>query len=285
MEPKPTEREHKSVPAAPIILLRGLLRETRHWGDFAVKLQSAFPERPVIALDIAGNGLRYREPSATSIAAMVDDLRAQLQLNVSQPSLLPHRPSCRHSIPAVDIVAISMGGMIALEWMQRYPDEIHSAVLINTSLRKHSPFYHRLKWQQYFNVLRVLLAPAANRERLIFRMTTHQSSPALVGQWLKWREQCPVSARNALRQIYAASRYSLTLPPTQPTLLITSAQDALVDTHCSQVLANAWHTPILTHRTAGHDLPADDPDWLIESLLPFFRHGQAWARAQTQKTA
>jgi hypothetical protein len=49
-------------------------------------------------------------------------------------------------------------------------------------------------------------------------------------------------------------------------LLLTSAQDGLVDTRCSLALAQAWHCDIESHPWAGHDLPLDDAAWVIEAV-------------------
>ncbi|PSU35922.1 alpha/beta fold hydrolase [Photobacterium lutimaris] len=258
--PKNTER--------PILLIRGLLRETRHWGVFADQLKAAFPQREIIAFDIAGNGSRHNEQSATRISDMVDDLYTQLT-NEQAQSEQTNRANKENG--DVDIIAISMGGMIALEWMQKFPQDVHSAILINASLSNYSPFTKRLKWQQYINILQYFLLSEAKREALIFDMTTHQSPPDIIDNWVNWRQTNPVSASNALRQLYAASRYQYHGNPDSQTLLIGSQNDALVDISCSQVLAKAWQIPLLIHPTAGHDLPSDDPDWLIDKVRQFYQ--------------
>ncbi|WEM45545.1 alpha/beta hydrolase (plasmid) [Photobacterium sp. DA100] len=255
-------------PNRPILLIRGLLRETRHWGKFLVMLKATFPKREIITLDIAGNGPRYREQSATSVSEMVDDLRCQLSAYQSHTNRSAETLSAEDG---VDIIAISLGGMIALEWMRKFPQEIHSAILINSSLGNYSPFYKRLKWQQYKNIVRYFFISEQKREALIFAMTTRQSPPSIINNWIKWRVACPISASNALRQLYAASRYQYAVVPTAITLLIGSKQDALVDISCSKALAKAWNIPLLLHPEAGHDLPTDDPDWLIDKIQLYYQ--------------
>ncbi|MCQ1059109.1 alpha/beta hydrolase [Photobacterium sp. ZSDE20] len=252
----------------PILLIRGLLREARHWGIFTEKLKAAFPQREIIAFDIAGNGSRHNEQSATHISDMVDDLHTQLT-NYQAQSAQTTRAQMEKG--DIDIIAISMGGMIALEWMQKFPQSIHSAILINASLSNYSPFTNRLKWQQYSNILRYFFLSEAKREALIFNMTTHLSSTEIIDSWVDWRHTNPVSASNALRQLYAASRYQYHGNPASQTLLIGSQNDALVDISCSKVLTKTWHIPLLIHPTAGHDLPTDDPDWLIDKVRLFYQ--------------
>ena len=257
----------------PILLLRGLLRETRHWGKFADMLASAFPHREIIALDIAGNGSRYLEQSPTNISAMVADLKKQLAKHKSSSptGLQADNTPTPSSSDGVDIIAISMGGMIALEWMRQYPQEVKSAVLINSSLSNYSPFYKRLRWQQYKNILTFFFISDEKRESLIFDMTTRQSQPSVIDSWVKWRQTNPVSISNTLRQLYAASRFRFESSPTATTLLIGSHNDVLVDISCSKALAKQWYIPLLIHPKAGHDLPADDPKWLLDKVAMFYQ--------------
>jgi pimeloyl-ACP methyl ester carboxylesterase len=72
-----------------------------------------------------------------------------------------------------------------------------------------------------------------------------------------------VSGANALRQLWAAARFSTPrAAPQLPLLVLASAADGLVDPRCSQRLAQAWGAPMRTHPTAGHDLPLDAGAWV-----------------------
>ena len=92
----------------------------------------------------------------------------------------------------------------------------------------------------------------------------------MLDDWTKWRLSHPVSRANALRQLLAAMRFNApSLPPQTRVLLLTGAQDRLVDTRCSQALAAAWQCEIAVHPTAGHDLPLDDASWVAEQISRF----------------
>ncbi|HEY5138312.1 MAG TPA: alpha/beta hydrolase, partial [Methylococcales bacterium] len=54
------------------LLLRGLARESAHWGDFIPLLQSAFPDASVTMVDLPGTGRFYKEASPRSIKAITD---------------------------------------------------------------------------------------------------------------------------------------------------------------------------------------------------------------------
>lgn len=240
---------------AHFVLLRGLWREARHWGEFPAQLQQQFPGALIGMPDIPGNGLRNHETSPDTIVGMTDALRQQVDL--SQP---------------IRLVALSMGGMIAIDWMTRYPAEIETAVLINTSARPLSPFYHRLRWTAYPHVQSLIFHSAEQREADILRLTSnrHSHDGKLLQNWQQWQRQNPVSSASARNQLLAAMRFSVTAKPQQPLLVVTSRSDRLVDYRCSQKLMQTWNADYVEHESAGHDLPLDEPGWLAEIIQRWF---------------
>lgn len=242
------------------ILLRGLSRETGHWGDFLPLFRQAFPGVSVLPIDFPGNGNRHKLQSPTTVPAMVEDCRQQL---VSAGVLPPY-----------GILALSMGAMASVAWAHTYPHEISRQVLINTSLRPMNPFYQRLRPSNYPNLLRLFLSGADNRqwELAIWRITSHLSSPNVIENWIKLRQLHPIRVLNVLRQLYAASRFAAPRnAPTTPTLMLASTRDALVNVACSRTIAHQWHWPLFEHPNAGHDLPLDDARWVIDQILNWER--------------
>jgi pimeloyl-ACP methyl ester carboxylesterase len=247
----------------PWVLLRGLTREARHWGNFPAQLREVQPGAPVIALDLPGNGALQAQRSPASVSAMAVHCRAALQALGVAP---PYR-----------VLAMSLGAMVAVAWAHAQPRELAAAVLINTSLRPFGAFHRRLRPSQYPTLLRLALiaADAAEWERSILALTSRRcfgaaESDALLGAWTAWRLECPVSRANALRQLLAAARFRAPQPrPPVPLLVLASARDALVDPQCSRRLAQAWALPIAEHPTAGHDLPLDDGPWVAQQVEQF----------------
>ncbi len=233
------------------VLIRGLLREARHWGEFTGSLQQQFPHAIISTPDIPGNGLLHQATSPKTIAGMTEALRQQI--NTNQP---------------LRLIALSMGGMIAMDWMTRYPDEVEAAVLINTSARPLSPFYHRLRWTVYPQVLKMIFHSAAQKEADILSLTSnrHPHDNKLLESWRQWQQQDPVSTDSARNQFLAAAKFSITDKPQQPILVVTSRADRLVDYRCSLKLAQTWQTGYVQHETAGHDLPLDEPEWLSHAI-------------------
>ena len=50
------------------LLIRGLARESGHWGDFLTQLQRAFPQAQIHCLDLPGCGINHRQSSPDSIS-------------------------------------------------------------------------------------------------------------------------------------------------------------------------------------------------------------------------
>jgi pimeloyl-ACP methyl ester carboxylesterase len=262
-------------PATPVtttwVLLRGLTRESRHWGDLPQRLQAAWPQARIVTLDLPGNGALNDCTSPTRVEAMAAFCHAELQR-------LGHRAPCH-------LLAMSLGAMVAVAWAEHYPQDVAAAVLINTSLRPYSRFWQRLQPRNYAVLLRCLLggASADTWERTVLRLTSRAPrSPAqtaeLLQRWVTWRTERPVSRANALRQLLAALRYRApAVPPACALLLLGGADDRLVSPRCSAALAQAWQRPFHVKQGAGHDLPLDAPDWLIDQL----QHWLATPEGQT----
>lgn len=239
------------------VLLRGLTREQRHWGNFPQQLLLHFPSARVITPDLPGNGTACHERSPTSIAEMVESLRTTLQQTLS------HGPFI--------VIALSMGAMVTLEWMRRHPEEVSAAVLMSTSLKGASPFYRRLRPASYPFLLKSLLFETSprQRERTILKLTSNmrQGDEALLEEWCRYAKEYPVSRANAWRQLLAAARYRMPdAKPEQPVLLLAGMGDRLVNPQCSIDLARYWKLPVELHPEAGHDLPLDAGAWVCEKI-------------------
>lgn len=241
--------------SAEWIFVRGLVREAGHWGSFCEAFERRFPDARVRCLDLPGNGEFWRLDSPTTIGEMAAFLHEAVRAGGSGP---------------VRLFSMSLGAMACLEWTNRHPEEIASAVLVNTSLRGFSRFHRRFRWTNYPEVLRILLDRSVERrERGILGLISNRKSgrAETARRWARIARQRPVSRRNALRQILAACRYRPpAAPPPVPLLILSGLGDRLVDPSCSQALAAAWHLPLRCHSWAGHDLILDDPGWVLDAV-------------------
>lgn len=242
------------------IFLRGLGRESRHWGGFVDDFAAALPGARPFALDLPGNGRLHRQRSPCAVDAMASFCRAQ---------------AAQQSAPPWYLLGLSLGAMTAIAWARRHPDEIAGCVLINASARPFCPFYRRLRPAAYPLLLSVLLATrnAGAIERGVLRLTSRGAdagdapTAAALPAWIAYRNECPVTRANIVRQLIAAARFRA--PRTAPSarvLVLAGAGDRLVDPRCSRALAQAWDAEYAEHPSAGHDLPLDDGPWVVEQV-------------------
>jgi pimeloyl-ACP methyl ester carboxylesterase len=250
------------------VLLRGLMRDARHWGEFPMVFQNGTNAQNVVTLDFPGNGSLHAQASPDNVTQMAESCCAQLQQ-------LGYAPPYR-------VLALSLGAMVAVEWSTQHPEEIEKLVLINTSLAPYNPFYHRLRPANYAALTGFLIyASDAQREKLILRITskrnrTPHEQDGLLEQWITYAKECPVSRANILRQLRAAIFYrAAPAAPPVPVLLLAGKQDQLVNVKCSLKLAQSWGCAIRLHPTAGHDLPLDDGVWVAQEV-------QKWLATECQ---
>lgn len=246
------------------IFLRGLGRDKRHWTPFFNVFKQQVNQVNAISIDLPGNGDYYKTKSPTKAHDYLAHVRERLNEYKAQKNLPPDTQ--------VNLVAISFGGMIAMQWLKQFPDELTSVYLINTSMKPWSKITQRLRIAAWPKVISGLFQLPQKREFSVRQLTTqfHKTDTALLEQWQNWANEKPVSALNILRQIYTASRFrapSLPKSSIEKMTIIVSARDELVHPDCSRQIAKNLGAKIITHQHAGHDLPLDDPKWLCKTLL------------------
>ncbi len=239
------------------ILLRGLARESAHWGDFVPLLQDAFPASRITLIDLPGTGCYYRKVSPCSIRAIVESVRGD-----ALAKGLLEKP--------VSILGLSLGAMVAWEWLSRHPREIAGAVLMNTSFAGLSPFYRRLRRQSYCDFVKMALTSDIYRREVgIVRLVSNRKDryEATIEEWSRIQKARPISTKNALRQIVAAATYKPSNSKLhQPVLLLNGQGDRLVSPSCTAAIQNKWDLECRSHLWAGHDLTLDDGEWVATQM-------------------
>lgn len=238
------------------IFLRGLVRESAHWDDFPARFASAIPGARAHLVDLPGTGQHWRQASPTTVPDMLEVARRDAL------GLVAERPFY--------LLSISLGSMVALEWATRHTAELAGVVLINTSLRGLSPLHRRLSCASWPLLCRILAArDVARRERLILALTSalKDPGPGFIESRVAIHQRHPVRLGNVFRQLWAAARHRPALDkPAVPVLLLNSQGDRMVDPGCTQAIARRWGVRPETHPWAGHDLPLDDPGWVLAAL-------------------
>ncbi|MBM96872.1 MAG: alpha/beta hydrolase [Oceanospirillaceae bacterium] len=239
-----------------VVLVRGLIRSRFHWHSFPRTLLQQNAIHDVVLPELAGNGDRHLESTPFGIHAMMEDIRQQARMLLAD------------HVASVCVVGISMGGMIATEWAKQYPDEVRELHLINTSFGCCSRPWQRMKPPALSRLLKNLTNPL-KLEQAIAELTLNTPPPStLMREWLEFAREHPVSTANTLTQVMSAARYrGHQQAPAAPSFFYSSSKDRLVSGRCSEAIASRWNAPISIHPEAGHDLPLDDPDWLIDQIV------------------
>jgi len=255
------------------LLLRGLVREQRHWLGFPAYFAANVhgPDSApttVVTLDLPGFGSENDAPVPRTIAGFVDDMRERLRRAIA--------PDER-----CGIFGVSLGGMVALNWLERFPDDFAAGVIVNSSLADLSPPWERMRAANWPRVLLAPLLPLRVRERMLLGMTRYQGDlDADADQYAAIAVATPPHRANAAAQVRAALAMRSPERIAVPTLVLTSSGDRLVSSRCSQRIAERLSLPLRVHtgtgrNAAGHDLPLDDPAWVCTQInewlvqLPF----------------
>jgi alpha-beta hydrolase superfamily lysophospholipase len=245
------------------LLMRGLIREQRHWGKFPELLQERWPRAAILKLDLPGTGTEYQRECPATLAAITDDLRARFveaRADFDGP---------------FTVVAVSLGGMVALDWCARHSSDFARAVVINSSAGDLSRVWERLDWKNYGTVLRgIATGDVGVRERCIIDMTINRSDfnrDELVERWSGYARDQPVKKSTLMRQLAAAARSKLDRRERAPTLVLASKADRLVRSICSERIATALSAPLELHDSGGHDLSFDAGGWVIDRVAAFVK--------------
>ncbi len=240
------------------ILLRGLARESRHWGPFVDELRAQDFCREVHLLDSAGSGRFQQDSVPWTIVGFVEHLRRQVADAGPEPFW---------------IIGMSMGGMLALEWLSRYPQQIAGVVVMNTSAGGVSPFYQRMRVSAYLTLLSILQKPRVDeREKMVLQLVSnlYGNDRQILDEWVRIQVENPISLGVFAKQILACARFQL---PTgidgKRVLVLSSKKDRLVNSSSSQRIAEALGSRLVVHPAAGHDLAIDDADWVFAQIRDF----------------
>lgn len=223
-------------------------------------LNEAFRGSRTVCLDLPGSGRRRDVDCPLSGEGIVDALRAYAASELGPLEQIRPR-----------VLALSFGSMIAYQWLCRYPKELSRLVLVSPSFRKVSPWHQRLKWNVLPAIARAFLEPSleSSEKRILSIVSNfpHRQRQALKS-WVEIRKTRGIRRENVLRQLMAASQAGVPASPPDgvPMLILGSHADRLVDARCFWGAAEKLKSPVRLHGTAGHDLPLDDPQWVIAQV-------------------
>jgi alpha-beta hydrolase superfamily lysophospholipase len=245
------------------LLLRGLVREQRHWLDFptafSAGVRTADGPTTVVTLDLPGFGTETATPVPPTVGGFTDLLRARWLRDAT-----PGAPA--------GIFAVSLGGMVALDWLARFPADFSAGVIVNSSLADLSPPWQRMRLHNWPRVFVAPLLPARARERMLLGMTrTHGDLERDADRYAAIAADARPRRSSAAGQLRAAMRMRCPARLDVPALVLTSHGDRLVSWRCSEAIATRLGLPMRIHDTAGHDLPLDAPEWVCGQVTDWLR--------------
>lgn len=250
---------NQSGPGGRLLLLRGLTRESGHWGAFIPMLHKTLPDWEVLTLDLPGTGARFQESPGRSVGAYAQAVLDQLALHPPKPTVA---------------VGMSLGGMVTLEMLHREPKALVGGVLINTSEASKSRWHERIAPRALIGLMAALVSPSLRqRESLVHRMTSinpqrgEQESKA----WVQIARDRPVAKGVLAAQIWAAARYRAPKHIRQPLLWLASEKDRFVALACTKRLWEHYGGDLRSYPFAGHDLSLDAPEWTARMIRDFLQ--------------
>lgn len=242
------------------VLLRGLARQAEHWGPLRGLIETRFGAPP-LCLDLPGMGSAADQASPGQISAITDLLRTNFL-------------SRKSGHENWGLMGISMGGMIAMDWLHRFPSDFQQLVLINSSTSDLSRPWERMRPLGLWKLLDIARTKdLRQRELAILSLTTNmlKIDEALLEEWVQIQEKTPFRLNAAFQQIQAAARFrSPKTLPLKP-LVLVGEKDLLVSPECSRKIANNYEAELRSHPEAGHDLSLDDPEWVMAQLDRFLQ--------------
>jgi pimeloyl-ACP methyl ester carboxylesterase len=243
------------------LLLRGLVREQRHWCDFPVLLEKSTGVKRVITLDLPGVGTEHQRRSPATIRGILTDVRDRFS-------------ALRGASPERDepwgLLGVSLGGMVTLAWCQTFGDDFSRAVVINTSASDAGHPLERFRPAGLKTIIASLRdRDLQRRERRTIDLTVNRADldrDELARTWAAYALDAPISPTTMAAQLTAATRWRAPRAVSTPVLILASHGDRLVDPSCSWRIATHLGAPISIHPWAGHDLPRDDARWVLEQI-------------------
>ena len=255
--------EWGDAAAPPVILLHGVTGHARTWDDEARALSAAWR---VFALDQRGHGDSDPAPDGDyTTATLCDDLATFID------SL---------GLAHVTLVALSMGGRVAIAYAGRYPSRVEQLVIIDIgpeiaaggggrvgAMMAGSP-------ERFESVARAIEYARTNAPRYTEAMLRHRVEHGvrpLAGGGVTWKYD------RAIRESIRTGRWRdpIDLWPlwaaiTCRTLIVRGAESDILSAEiASRMLAAQPRAELVEIPNAGHTVPGDQPDAFLDVLKKF----------------
>ncbi len=252
------------------LLLRGLVREQRHWREF----KNIFAQKTgarIYTLDHPGIGTEVGTDCPSTVSAIMRDDRERF--THLRKVVLDQTGDSDWAL-----CSISLGSMVALQWAAEYSNDFSKIVITNTSAKPLCTTFERFIPKNILNLPKFFFNKNKfKRERTILEMTANMHSKSsldeIASEYAQFALEHDKFKKTGLAQLVAGSCF--VIPETlyhshgkqNSWLVLNSRNDRLVHTNCSQKIAEFLNAPIYFHEKAGHDLSLDDPQWMADTII------------------
>lgn len=271
-----------SVPL-DLYLLIGLSKEGGHWNpEFVSEIQKRLNPRSITRLDLPGSGNWREHPEGRRHPWSIPE-SARIMRALYSPLLEAQKAGDSKRI----LIAISLGGMVGLEWIRQFPQDFDGLVIINSSMRGISKLPKRIQPQAMARFFQIFLTPSPERkERLVLDLCSNhpERSEKIHPQWVQIAKERPMHWSNLIRQTVAGARFQIAEFPNIPRLILASKGDRLAHYECSVQLHEVWSAVhpnssagklrVIDEPHVGHAFHIDDPGRLTLEI-------QQWIETQS----
>ena len=242
----------------PLVLIRGLARSHRYFEPIVPLLARRFQ---VLLFDNRGAGRSDTPPGPYTSAQMADDVVAVLDAAGVQSAWL---------------LGMSLGGMIALDVVQRHPERVRGLVLGSVTARGRGIPERVPLWPK------LLLAVSAILPKLLARKVQAwvtlsdafvDQAEAVMDRWDAIAADEPFSIRALLAHLAAIRSHDSVpfLPSVDvPTLVMAGRDDRLVPWRNSVYLADRIpHAELVVVDDCGHNIETEQPRLMARRVTEF----------------
>ena len=241
----------------PLVLIHGAQGDRSMFAGIAPALARQFQ---VLTFDQRGSGQSEKPDMEYTIAMLADDTAA----------LMDHV-----GFAAAHIVGVSMGGMIAQEFVLRHPRKVRSLVLGCTT--PGGPKAVRLGGDALTNAYSTEPMSAEERGKALaeaaFTKGYIAQHPEIILAMIEARRQRPIDPTalgHRMKAAYAHDTYDRLPRITSPTLVITGKEDVLISSENSRILAERIPgAKLILLEPAGHVFWMEQPEQSREAILAF----------------
>jgi len=243
----------------PVVMIHGAQGDQTMFNDLAARFATDYR---VLTFDQRGSGLSAKPDMDYTMAMLADDTAA----------LMDHVGFAR-----AHIVGVSMGGMVALEFVLRHPGKSRSVVLGCTS--PGGPKAVRIGGSAFAAAYSATPMSAEERGRALaeaaFTKGYIANHPEIIPAMIEARRQRPidpVALDHRLKAVLHHNVYDRLGEIKTPSLVITGKDDALVSWENSRLLAdNISGAELVILEPAGHCFWLEQPRQSVEAIGAFLQ--------------